>query len=166
MARFTFRARAGMATRRNLRQKKAVHRFRIAPFAGLPARSSKRTPLMMNNLLGRQILPSLNRCETCRKAEADHAREEHEYKRDASLSEWHGWHAARRGLGTNLNRLGVDDSVIQRILRHSNIATTQTFYIKAVAPDVRDAMTKLEKSIPKSQLDTNWTPDPASTKPN
>jgi integrase len=62
--------------------------------------------------------------------------------------------------------LGVDDSVIQRILRHSNIATTQTFYIKAVAPDVRDAMTKLEKSIPKSQLDTNWTPDPASTKPN
>jgi integrase len=32
---------------------------------------------------------------------------------------WHGWHGFRRGLTTNLNRLGVDDSVIQRILRHS-----------------------------------------------
>ena len=29
-----------------------------------------------------------------------------------------------RGAATNLNRLGVDDSVIQRILRHSNVAVT------------------------------------------
>jgi hypothetical protein len=33
---------------------------------------------------------------------------------------WHGWYGFRRGLASNLNRLGVDDSVIQRILRHSN----------------------------------------------
>jgi integrase len=32
---------------------------------------------------------------------------------------WHGWHGFRRGLASNLNRLGVDDSGIQRILRHS-----------------------------------------------
>jgi integrase len=43
---------------------------------------------------------------------------------------WHGWHGFRRGLASNLNRLGVDDSVIQRILRHSTVATTQNHYIK------------------------------------
>lgn len=31
------------------------------------------------------------------------------------LPEWHGWHAVRRGLGSNLYRLGVPDMVIQRI---------------------------------------------------
>jgi integrase len=42
---------------------------------------------------------------------------------------WSGWHAFRRGLGSNLNRLGIDDSVIQAILRHSNVSVTQTYYI-------------------------------------
>ena len=38
---------------------------------------------------------------------------------------WHGWHAFRRGLATNLHRLGVDDKTIQTILRHCNVAVTQ-----------------------------------------
>jgi hypothetical protein len=45
-----------------------------------------------------------------------------------------------------LNRLGVDDSVIQRMLRHSNINVTQSYYIKTTADDVRDAMGKLEEN--------------------
>ncbi len=45
----------------------------------------------------------------------------HAFKRDARYPEWHGWHAARRGLGSNLYRLGVPDMVIQRILRHANV---------------------------------------------
>ena len=49
-------------------------------------------------------------------------------------------YAFRRGLGSNLNRLGVDDSVIQAILRHSNIAVTQTYYIKTTRPDADAAM--------------------------
>lgn len=32
---------------------------------------------------------------------------------------WQGWHAFRRGLATNLHRLGVPDRTVQRILRHS-----------------------------------------------
>lgn len=71
----------------------------------------------------------------------------HEYTRDASLPE-HGWHAARRGLGSNLYRLGVPDMVIQRILRHANVSTTATYYIKTAADDVRNAMAKLEENIP------------------
>ena len=46
----------------------------------------------------------------------------------------------RRGLASNLNRLGVDDSVIQRILRHSTVATTQNHYIKTASPDAIAAM--------------------------
>src|SRR5437762_8575830 len=47
-----------------------------------------------------------------------------DYKRDARLPEWHGWHAARRGLGSNLYHLGTPEKVIQRILRHANVSTT------------------------------------------
>ena len=53
---------------------------------------------------------------------------------------WHGWHGFRRGLASNLNRLGVDDSVIQRILRHCTLATTQNHYIKTASPDAIAAM--------------------------
>jgi integrase len=42
---------------------------------------------------------------------------------------WFGWHAFRRGLGTRLNEMGVDDSDIQSILRHGEISTTQAYYI-------------------------------------
>jgi integrase len=38
---------------------------------------------------------------------------------------WHGWHAFRRGLATNLHTLGVSDIVIQAILRHSDVAVTR-----------------------------------------
>ena len=49
--------------------------------------------------------------------------------------EWHGWHAFRRGLATNLNRLGVPAKTIQGILRHANIRTTMDIYVKAVRAD-------------------------------
>ena len=51
---------------------------------------------------------------------------------------WHGWHGFRTGLASNLNRIGVDDSVIQRILRH--VATTQNHFIKTASPDAIAAM--------------------------
>lgn len=109
-------------------------------------------PLNMNNLLKRVILPGLNCCESCRKSEADHGKADHEFKRDSGIPEWHGWHAARRGLGSNLYRLGVPDMVIQRILRHANVSTTATYYIKTAADDVRKAMAKLEQNVPVSTL--------------
>ena len=31
---------------------------------------------------------------------------EHKYERNKTLPQWHGWHAFRRGLATNLHRLG------------------------------------------------------------
>jgi integrase len=85
----------------------------------------------------------------CHVSETDHKpKEGHNYKRDAEIPEWHGWHASRRGLGSNLYRLGVPEMVIQRVLRHANVSTTAKYYIKTAAEDVKSAMTKLESSIP------------------
>jgi integrase len=58
--------------------------------------------------------------------------------------QWHGWHAFRRGLATNLYRLGVKDKAIQAILRHSNLSTTMNAYVKSVSQDSSAAMRALE----------------------
>lgn len=59
---------------------------------------------------------------------------------------WHGWHAYRRGLATNLDALGVPIDVIQAILRHSDMRTTQR-YIKRMPNKLKREMAKLEKRI-------------------
>jgi integrase len=73
-------------------------------------------PADPDSLLRRVILPALGVCEICSKPESEHGKATHKYQRNKVLPEWRGWHAFRHGLATNLNRLGVDDSVIQRIL--------------------------------------------------
>ena len=63
---------------------------------------------------------------------------------EAEKIPWYGWHAFRRGLATNLHRLGVSDKVIQQILRHANVTTTINIYVKLVTQDAEQAMKKLE----------------------
>jgi integrase len=60
---------------------------------------------------------------------------------------WKGWHAYRRGLATSLHKLGVPDIVIQSILRHEDIRTTQRSYIKTVPRVVAAAMKRLESQV-------------------
>jgi ribosomal protein L32 len=85
-----------------------MHRLRLGnPASGpiFPNVSGK--PTALGRMVNRIILPALNRCATCGKAERDHnLRAGHDYERDFRFPEWHGWHAARRGLGSNLCRLG------------------------------------------------------------
>jgi len=38
---------------------------------------------------------------------------------------WHGWHAFRRGIASNLFALGVNEKIVQRILRHSKPHVTK-----------------------------------------
>ena len=50
--------------------------------------------------------------------------------------------------------------VIQRILRHANVSTTASYYIKSAADDVRNAMATLENHIAETvetQTDNNRT---------
>jgi integrase len=60
---------------------------------------------------------------------------------------WLGWHAFRRGLATNLHAMGIDDMTIQRILRHSNVAVTQSCYIKTLDTTVDAAMEKFNLEV-------------------
>lgn len=108
------------------------------------------TPYSMHNLQSRFMMPSLNRCVHCGLSEGlPHlkAKDCPGYERDQSIPEWKGFHAARRGLGSNLYRLGVHEKVIQKILRHSNVSTTTSYYIKSTAPDVTAAMQQFEQNI-------------------
>ncbi|MGO9647606.1 MAG: tyrosine-type recombinase/integrase [Terriglobales bacterium] len=157
----TRKGRAPVPVIRQLADRLEMHRLRSAnPLAGPIFANAVGKPLSLGSLVNRVILPALNRCEACGKAEADHHKADHSYKRDTRIPDWHGWHAARRGLGSNLYRLGVPDMVIQRILRHANVSTTATYYIKTAAVDVRSAMEKLENHITEAariQSDTNGT---------
>jgi len=144
----TRKGRAPVPVIRQLADRLEMHRLRSGnPAKGPIFANSLGNPLSLGSVVNRAILPSLNRCEACGKTESDHQKADHEYKRDTRIPQWHGWHAARRGLGSNLYRLGVPDLVIQRILRHANVSTTATYYIKTAADDVRSAMAKLENHI-------------------
>lgn len=101
----------------------------------------------LNNILNRVILPALNRCAECRKDKADHAGVSHEFRRDDSLPMWHGWHAFRRGLATTLYGLGVDDLMVQQILRHGDVAVTRQHYIKTTSEQSVAAMAKLDSAF-------------------
>lgn len=72
---------------------------------------------------------------------------------------WRGWHAFRRGLATNLYRLGVKDKTIQAILRHSNLSVTMNSYVKSLNPDSIAAMQQLE-----SFYATSMQPAPENSK--
>jgi len=111
-------------------------------------RTAANTAQDLDSVLRRIILPVLNRCGVCEKAEPEHSLDAgHKYERDVAMPRWRGWHGFRRGLATNLYRLGVPDKTIQAILRHSNLATTQNIYIQNVPADARSAMERLEAEL-------------------
>lgn len=82
-------------------------------------------PLDFGNLVNRTIKPVLNKAGI----------------------EWHGWHAFRRGLGTNLYSLGVSDKTVQAILRHANVSTTMGYYVKPIPEESVRAMQRLEQAV-------------------
>jgi integrase len=56
---------------------------------------------------------------------------------------WLGWHAFRRGVATQLHASDVPDVTIQKVLRHEDVRTTQSSYIKTVPGEVVRAMSRL-----------------------
>lgn len=129
--------------------KKFLDQHRVAcgkPEAGIMFKTGNDTPLSLNNLLNDQIRPALDRC-ICGKEKGDHAGADHDYERDPKRPEWHGFHAFRRGLATNLHQLGVDDLTIQRILRHGDVTVTRKCYIKTRDEEKIEAMQKFESLV-------------------
>jgi transposase len=95
----------------------------------------------------RQIAPVLNACAECDASKKKHHLADHEYRRREDMVEWHGWHAFRRGLATNLNDIGALDLTIQRILRHSDVTTTRKSYIKPREHQMTAVMAQFEGEL-------------------
>ncbi|HXZ32851.1 MAG TPA: hypothetical protein VEH30_11265, partial [Terriglobales bacterium] len=77
----------------------------------------------------------------------------HQFRRDDNLPMWHGWHAFRRGLASTLYGLGVDDVMVQQILRHKDVQVTRDHYIKTSSDQSIAAMAKLESALTVSCAD-------------
>ncbi len=106
---------------------KFLERHRAAvgnPQSGWMFAASTGSPLHLDNLVRREIRPLLEKAGI----------------------EWHGWHAFRRGLATNLQRLGVPIKTAQAILRHADYGTTANYYVKTVEADAVEAMALVEKT--------------------
>ena len=98
------------------------------PAEGWMVAASRGTlPMDFNNLFRRHILEPMQKAKLA----------------------WYGWHAFRRGLASNLSALHVPDNVIQQILRHGDVVTTQKFYRKTRRPAVSKAMRKLSRELGK-----------------
>jgi integrase len=98
-------------------------------------------PIDLHNLAARVIVPGLQLC-VCGKRESEHAKAGHAFERDASLPEWKGFYALRRGIGTAL--ADVDNALAAKsVLRHSNVATTTAHYVKSLDAAAVRAMDKI-----------------------
>jgi integrase len=159
----TAKSRAAVPVIRPLAERLEMHRLKSGnPEVGPIFSTLSGTPLSLHNVVNRQILPTLDGCSHCGLSEGiPHlkAKECPGYERDQSIPEWQGFHAARRGLGSNLYRLGIHELVIQKILRHSNVSTTTSYYIKSTASDVTEAMHKFAENLEGQRLrDSDRTP--------
>lgn len=145
----TRKSKAPVPVVRQLAERLELHRLRCGnPQAGPMFATDLGTRVSINNLLNRVMLPAINRCQHCGLPDnKQHLKQAHKFERDNCLPRWNGWHAARRGLGTNLYRLGVPDKVIQAILRHSNVNVTLGYYVKTQSEDVIAAMNRFEAEM-------------------
>ena len=137
---------------RQLAEALESHRLRIGKLAqpNLPIfQAGNGKPLNLDNLVRRVIVPALTRCVVCKRAEHNHRQTDHAFNLDSTIPRWHGWHAFRRGLATNLHQLEVADKDIQAILRHSNISLTTNVYIKSVRESQVTAMDALSARLDK-----------------
>ena len=163
----TRRSKAPIPVVRQLAEALEAHRLRMGKLVQpnppiFQAGNGK--PLNLNNLVRRVIVPALTRCAVCGEPESEHGENGHEFQLDTSIPRWHGWHAFRRALATNLHALGVEDKEIQAILRHSNVGLTINVYVKSVTQSQVNAMDVLSARFEKET--SNNLPTPRSTLPN
>jgi integrase len=127
-----------------------AHRERMGKLAVGPIfQAANGKPLNLDNLARRVIIPTIEKCALRRQPKFEHKTEGHVFQLDTSLPQWHGWHAFRRGLATNLHRLGVEDKEIQAILRHSDVGLTMNVYVKSVSESQVSAMDVLGAALEK-----------------
>jgi len=131
----TRRSKAPIPVVRQLVEALEKHRLRSGVLAQQNApifQNGTGTPLHLDNLARRVLVPAFA----------------------AKKIGWHGWHAFRRGLATNLHALGVEDKTIQAILRHSTLALTMNVYVKTVGESQTNALDSLAEMCNASATET------------
>jgi integrase len=104
----------------------------------------------LHNLSFRVVVPTLGQCAQCQKSKKEHGIDGHEYR---PLVKWQGWYACRRGLATLAT--SIDSQLAAKsLLRHSNVATTQQFYIKSVPAEAIRAVEKMDALFQKGAANT------------
>ncbi len=98
-----------------------------------------------NSKVQKGFCPVLNRCGVCRESKLAHVAAEisHRYVWDGSLPEWQGFHSFRRGLAST----GVNDVMVQQILRHQDVSVTRKHYIKTAPEQSVSGIAKLEAAL-------------------
>jgi len=110
-------------------------------------------PADLHNLAYRVVVPALTACAKCGIAKKDHdpdatallgkrKQKDHGFI-PKELPEWRGWYAFRRGLATLATSLD-SQMAAKSLLRHSNVATTQQYYIKSVPDDALRVAQKMD----------------------
>jgi integrase len=66
---------------------------------------------------------------------------------EAAGIDWEGWHGFRRGLATNLERIGIREAIAAMVLRHSNDRVTRKHYIKPPSAEAVSAMRRVSETI-------------------
>jgi integrase len=108
--------------------------------------NSDEAPIDLHNLAARTVVPALSRCGVCKEEKDDHGESDHEFK---PLPQWHGWYALRRGLATLAT--SIDSQLAAKsLLRHSNVHTTQAYYIKSVPDDALRAVATIDQLFQKT----------------
>jgi integrase len=102
-------------------------------------------PLNFHNVERRIILPAIEgaRLETVIDGEPG--------KSDPAVT-WKGFHGFRRGLASVLFGMGFSPVLIAAILRHGDVGSTMSWYIKTENADAREAMEKLEARYRRGDL--------------
>ena len=96
----------------------------MTPGVGWIFTNAKGRPAWLDNLALREIRPVI----------------------EAAGIRWHGWHAFRRGLATNLYHMGISEAIVQRILRHEKgSVVTRKHYIQTDTPQAVVAMKQFEE---------------------
>ena len=95
----------------------------------------------MNMLAKRVIRPALRNRQNYRDGES----------KNWKPLEWQGFYSLRRGIGTKLTAMTRDPMAAKGLLRHSNVNTTLTHYIKDVPEVTANGMAQVEELF--SELD-------------
>jgi integrase len=144
---------AAVPVMRQLADALDAHRERMGQLAvGFIFQGGTGRPMSLDNLAKRVIQPAIEKCGVCKLSKDEHKTDGHLFEQDKNLLVWRGWHAFRRGLGTNLHALGIPDKEIQAILHHSNITVTQSSYIKALTESQVSAMDLVGEEFENSSI--------------